>query len=86
MGDLEGSFESVCGDWECRSVQIAKSDFLSAEDIQDEGAGGEQGGYKDREVDGGKQEDKESGKETNFYFPGLTPFLLGAVRTTLICL
>jgi len=41
---------------------------------QDEGAGGEQGGYKDREVDGGKQEDKESGKEANFYFPWLTPF------------
>jgi hypothetical protein len=43
-------------------------------DIQDEGAGGEQGGYKDRKVDGGEQEDKESGKEANFYFPGLTPF------------
>ena len=44
------------------------------EDIQDEGAGGEQGGDKDRKVDGGEQEDKESGKEANFYFPGLTPF------------
>ncbi|OPL13043.1 MAG: hypothetical protein AVO38_14180 [delta proteobacterium ML8_D] len=32
-------------------------------------------GNKDREVDGGKQEDKESGKQANFYFPGLTPFL-----------
>ena len=31
------------------------------EDIQDEGAGGEQGGYKDRAVDGGEQEDRESG-------------------------
>jgi len=41
---------------------------------QDEGAGGEQGGYKDRKVDGGEQENKESGKEANFYFPGLTPF------------
>jgi hypothetical protein len=40
------------------------------------GAGGEQGGYKDRKVDGGEQEDKESGKEANFYFPGLTPFFL----------
>ena len=39
-----------------------------------EGAGGEQGGCKDRKVDGGKQEDKESGKKANFYFPGLTPF------------
>jgi hypothetical protein len=42
---------------------------------KDEGAGGEQGGYKDREVDGRKQENKESGKEANFYFFGLTPFL-----------
>ena len=41
--------------------------------IQDEGTGGEQSGYKDREVDGGEQGDKESGKEANFYFPGLTP-------------
>ena len=41
--------------------------------IQDEGTGGEQSGYKDREVDGGEQGDKESGKEVNFYFPGLTP-------------
>jgi hypothetical protein len=48
--------------------------FQSREDIQDEGAGGEQDGYKDRKVYGGKQEDKESGKEANFYFPGLTPF------------
>jgi len=40
--------------------------------IQDEGTGGEQSGYKDREVDGGEQRDKESGKEANF-FPGLTP-------------
>ena len=46
------------------------------EDIQDEGAGGEQGGYKDRAVDGGEQEDKESGKKANFYFPGLTPFFI----------
>jgi len=37
---------------------------------KDEGAGGEQGGYKDREVDGRKQENKESGKEANFYFLG----------------
>ena len=42
-------------------------------DIQYEGTGGEQSGYKDREVDGGEQGDKESGKEANFYFPGLTP-------------
>ena len=41
---------------------------------QDEGAGSKQGGYKDRKVDGEEQEDKESGKEANFYFPGLTPF------------
>jgi hypothetical protein len=45
------------------------------QDIQDEGAGSEQGRHKDREVDEGKQEDKESGKEANFYFRGLTPFL-----------
>jgi hypothetical protein len=56
------------------SVQIGKSDFLSAEDIQDEGAGGEQGGHKDKKVYEGKQKDEESGKETNFYFPGLTTF------------
>ena len=43
------------------------------EDIQDEGAGVEQGGDKDRGDDGRKQEDKESGKEVNFYFPGRTP-------------
>jgi hypothetical protein len=30
--------------------------------LQDEGAGGEQGRHKDREVDEGEQEDKESGK------------------------
>ena len=30
---------------------------------------------KDRKVDGGEQEDEESGKEANFYFPGLTPLL-----------
>jgi len=40
-------------------------------DIQDEGAGSEQGGDKDREGDVGEQEDKESGKEVNFYFRGL---------------
>ena len=45
------------------------------QDIQDEGAGSEQGRHKDREVDEGKQEDKESGKEANFYFRGLTTFL-----------
>ena len=43
--------------------------------IQDEGAGSEQGSHKDKEVDEGKQEDKESGKQANFYFRGLTPFL-----------
>jgi hypothetical protein len=32
------------------------------QDIQDEDAGSEQGRYKDREVDGEKHEDKESGK------------------------
>jgi len=46
-----------------------------AQDIQDEGAGSEQGRHKDREVDEGKQEDKESGKQANCYFRGLTPFL-----------
>jgi hypothetical protein len=60
-------------------VQIAKCDFLSAEDIQDEGADGEQGGHKDRKVYGEKQEDKKSGKETNFYFPGLTPFFISDI-------
>ena len=41
---------------------------------QDESAGSEQGRHKDREVDEGEQEDKESGKQANFYFRGLTPF------------
>jgi hypothetical protein len=41
-----------------------------------EGAGGEQGRYKDREVDEGEQEDRESDKQDKFYFRGLTPFLL----------
>jgi hypothetical protein len=31
--------------------------------------------HKDREVDKGEQEDKKSGKQANFYFRGLTPFL-----------
>ena len=52
---------------------------LSFYDVH-EGAGGEQGGYKDRKVDGGEQEDKESGKEANFYFPGLTPFFQKSYR------
>jgi hypothetical protein len=43
-----------------------------AQDIQDKGAGSKQGRHKDREVDEGEQEDKESGKQTNFYFRGLT--------------
>ena len=42
--------------------------------MQDEGAGSEQGGDKDREVYGGEQDDRESGKEVNFYFRVLTPF------------
>ena len=37
-----------------------------------EGAGGEQGGDKDREDDEGEQEDK---KLVNFYFPGQTLFV-----------
>jgi hypothetical protein len=45
-------------------------------DRQDEGAGSVQGRHKDREVDEGKQEDKESGKQANFYFRGLIPFLV----------
>ena len=45
------------------------------QDIQDESAGSEQGRHKDREVGEGEQEDKESGKQANFYFRGLTPLL-----------
>ena len=30
---------------------------------------------KDREVDEGEREDKESGKQAKFYFRGLNPFL-----------
>jgi hypothetical protein len=48
---------------------------IQPQDIQDKGAGSEQGRHKDREVDEGEQEDKESGKQANFYFRGLTPFL-----------
>lgn len=45
-----------------------KHDFYLLAYIQDEGAGGEQGGDKDRDDDEGEQEDKRSGKEANFYF------------------
>ena len=45
------------------------------QDIQDESAGSEQGRHKDREVGEGEREDKESGKQANFYFQGLTPLL-----------
>jgi len=34
---------------------------------------------REYKVDGGKPEDEESGKQANFYFRGLTPFLLSFV-------
>ena len=40
------------------------------------GAGSEQGGDKNRGNDKGAQEDKESGKEFNFYFTGPLILLL----------
>ena len=51
----------------------SKRDFLSI--IQDEGAGSTKGRDKDSKDDEGGQEDEESGKEVNSYFPGLTPLL-----------
>ena len=53
------------------------------QDIQDESAGSEQGRHKDREVGEGEREDKESGKQANFYFRGLTPLLSGMSWTGL---
>lgn len=44
----------------------------------------EQGGDKDREGDVGEQEDNESGKEVNFYFSGLTPFLFSPTGYSVI--
>jgi hypothetical protein len=39
---------------------------------------------KDREVDEGEQEDKESGKQAKFYFRGLTPFLYSNIYNKVI--
>ena len=40
------------------------------QDIQDEGAGSEQGRHKDREVDEGKQEDRDQVKKLISIFEG----------------
>ena len=54
--------------YKCSSRPLFK--WGDKEDMQDEGAGSEQGGDKCREDDEGEQEDKESGKEVISTFQG----------------
>jgi len=71
---FQGRYKSLVIDADSYFQELTGYIHLNPIRAKDEGAGGEQGRYKDRKVDGGEHEDKESGKEANLYFSGLTPF------------